>query len=153
MGLAEQIQKDMVEAMRARQEPRLSTLRMVKSALKNKEIEKRGPLEEKEVLAVLGTLIKQRKDSVEQFTKGNRPELAEKESQEIKIIEGYLPQAASVEEINATVRAVIGEMGAPTMKDMGTVMKNAMAKFAAGDVRADGKLVSEAVKRELSLKQ
>ena len=153
MGLAEQIQKDMVEAMRARQEPRLSTLRMVKSALKNKEIEKRGPLEEKEVLAVLGTLIKQRKDSVEQFTKGNRPELAEKESQEIKIIEGYLPQAASVEEITATVRAVIGEMGAPTMKDMGTVMKNAMARFAAGDVRADGKLVSEVVKRELSPKQ
>src|SRR5438876_7929535 len=91
MGLPEQIQKDMVEAMRARQEPRLSTLRMVKSALKNKEIEKRGPLEEKEVLAVLSTLIKQRKDSVEQFTKGNRPELAAKESEEIKIIEGYLP--------------------------------------------------------------
>ena len=143
----------MVEAMRARQEPRLSTLRMVKSALKNKEIEKRGPLEEKEVLAVLSTLIKQRKESVEQFTKGNRPELAEKESAEIKIIEGYLPQAASEEEVTNTVRAVIAEMGSPTMKDMGTVMKNAMAKFAASGVRADGKLVSEAVKRELSPKQ
>ena len=153
MGLPEQIQKDMVEAMRARQEPRLSTLRMVKSALKNKEIEKRGPLEEKEVLAVLSTLIKQRKDSVEQFTKGNRPELAAKESEEIKIIEGYLPQAASVEEITATVSGVIAEMGSPTMKDMGTVMKNAMAKFAASGVRADGKQVSEAVKRELSPKQ
>ena len=153
MGLPEQIQKDMVEAMRGRQEPRLSTLRMVKSALKNKEIEKRGPLEEKEVLAVLSTLIKQRKDSVEQFTKGNRPELAAKESEEIKIIEGYLPQAASQEEITAAVRGVIAEMGAPTMKDMGTVMKNAMAKFAAGGVRADGKQVSEAVKRELSPKQ
>ena len=153
MGLPEQIQKDMVEAMRARQEPRLSTLRMVKSALKNKEIEKRGPLEEKEVLAVLSTLIKQRKDSVEQFTKGNRPELAAKESEEIKIIEGYLPQAASEEEITAAVRGVIAEMGAPTMKDMGTVMKNAMAKFAASGVRADGKQVSEAVKRELSPKQ
>ena len=153
MGLPEQIQKDMVEAMRARQEPRLSTLRMVKSALKNKEIEKRGPLEEKEVLAVLSTLIKQRKDSVEQFTKGNRPELAAKESEEIKIIEGYLPQAASAEEITATVRGVIAEMGSPTVKDMGTVMKNAMAKFAASGVRADGKQVSEAVKRELSPKQ
>ena len=153
MGLPEQIQKDMVEAMRARQEPRLSTLRMVKSALKNKEIEKRGPLEEKEVLAVLSTLIKQRKDSVEQFTKGNRPELAAKESEEIKIIEGYLPQAASEEEITARVRGVIAEMGSPTMKDMGTVMKNAMAKFAASGVRADGKQVSEAVKRELSPKQ
>ena len=153
MGLPEQIHKDMVEAMRARQEPRLSTLRMVKSALKNKEIEKRGPLEEKEVLAVLSTLIKQRKESVEQFTKGNRPELAEKESAEIKIIEGYLPQAASEEEVTNTVRAVIAEMGSPTMKDMGAVMKNAMAKFAASGARADGKLVSEAVKRELSPKQ
>ena len=153
MALVDRIQKDMVEAMRARQEPRLSTLRMVKSALKNKEIEKRGPLEEKEVLAVLSTLIKQRKDSVEQFTKGNRPELAAKESEEIKIIEGYLPQAASEEEITATVRGVITEMGSPTMKDMGTVMKNAMAKFAASGVRADGKQVSEAVKRELSPKQ
>jgi len=153
MGLPEQIQKDMVEAMRARQEPRLSTLRMVKSALKNKEIEKRGPLEEKEVLAVLSTLIKQRKDSVEQFTKGNRPELAAKESEEIKLIEGYLPQASSQEEITATVRGVIDEMGSPAMKDMGTVMKNAMAKFAASGVRADGKQVNEAVKRELSPKQ
>src|SRR5437588_8368829 len=123
MGLPEQIQKDMVEAMRARQEPRLSTLRMVKSALKNKEIEKRGPLEEKEVLAVLSTLIKQRKDSVEQFTKGNRPELAKKEAEEIVIIEGYMHQAVSEDELVAVVRADIGEMGSPTMKDMGAGMK------------------------------
>src|SRR5213075_564538 len=122
MTIAEQIQKDMTDAMRAREELRLSTLRMVYSALRNKEIDKRSKLEDPETLAVLSTLIKQRKDSIEQFTKGNRPELAAKESEEIKIIEGYLPQAASEEEITATVRGVIAEMGSPTLKDMGTVM-------------------------------
>jgi len=142
----------MVNAMRSREELRLSTLRMVKSALKNKEIEKRGPLDEKESVAVLSTLIKQRKDSIEQFTKGNRLELAKKEAEEIVIIEGYMPQAVSEDEIVAVVRAAIGEMGSPTMKDMGAVMKNAMAKFSASGARVDGKLVSEAVKRELSPK-
>ena len=152
MTLSEQIQKDMVSAMRSREEPRLSTLRMVKSALKNKEIEKRGPLDEKESLAVLSTLIKQRRDSIEQFTKGNRLELAQKEALEIVVIEGYMPKAVSEEEIVAVVCATIAEMGSPTMKDMGTVMKNAMAKFAASGVRVDGKLVSETVKRELTPK-
>ena len=142
----------MVSAMRSREELRLSTLRMVKSALKNKEIEKRGPLDEKESVAVLSTLIKQRKDSIEQFTKGNRLELAKKEAEEIVIIEGYMPQAVSEDEIVAVVRAAIGAMGSPTMKDMGAVMKNAMAKFSASGARVDGKLVSEAVKRELSPK-
>jgi len=142
----------MVSAMRSREELRLSTLRMVKSALKNKEIEKRGPLDEKESVAVLSTLIKQRKDSIEQFTKGNRLELAKKEAEEIVIIEGYMPQAVSEDEIVAVVRAAIGEMGSPTMKDMGAVMKNAMAKFSASGARVDGKLVSEAVKRELTPK-
>jgi len=152
MTLSEQIQKDMVSAMRSREEPRLSTLRMVKSALKNKEIEKRGPLDEKESLAVLSTLIKQRRDSIEQFTKGNRLELAQKEALEIVVIEGYMPKAVSEEEIVAVVCATIAEMGSPTMKDMGTVMKNAMAKFAASGARVDGKLVSETVKRELTPK-
>ena len=150
MSIPEQIQKDIVEAMRAREEHRLSTLRMVKSALKNKEIDKRSPLDEKEALAVLSTLIKQRKDSIEQFTKGGRQELADKEAAEIVIIESYMPKAAGEEELVATVRATITEMGSPTMKDMGTVMKNAMAKFAAAGTRVDGKLVSEIVKRELS---
>jgi uncharacterized protein len=154
MSLSEQIQKDIVQAMKARDEHRLSTLRMVKSALKNKEIEKLGPLDDKESQAVLSTLIKQRKDSAEQFAKGGRPELAQKEEAEIVFIESYLPKAASEDEIAATVRATIAEMsaekGPPAMKDMGGVMKTTMAKFAASGQRVDGKLVSEAVKRELS---
>ena len=150
MPLIDQIQKDIVEAMRAREEHRLSTLRMVKSALKNKEIDKRSPLDEKEALAVLSTLIKQRKESIEQFTKGGRQEMADKEAAEIIVIEGYLPKAASEADIAAGVKATIAEMGAPTMKDMGTVMKNAMAKFAATGTRVDGKLVSELVKKELA---
>lgn len=150
MTISEQIQKDMIEAMRAREEQRLSTLRMVKSALRSKEIDKRAPLDDKEAVAILSTLIKQRKDSIEQFTKGGRQELADKEAAEIKIIEAYMPKAAGEEEVVATVRATITEMGTPTMKDMGTVMKNAMAKFAASSTRVDGKLVSEVVKRELS---
>ncbi len=148
MSIVDQITQDMTQAMKTRQEQRLSTLRMVKSALKNKEIDKRAPLDEKEELAVLSTLIKQRKDSVEQFTKGNRPELAQKESDEIVIIEGYMPKSLGEAEIVATVKATIAEMGSPTMKDMGTVMKNTMAKF--GGARVDGKLVSETVKKELA---
>jgi hypothetical protein len=105
----------------------------------------------------LSTLIKQRKDSVEQFSKGGRQELADKEAAEIRIIEAYLPQAVGEEEIVATVRAVIAEMGTasgstPGMKDMGAVMKNVMAKFAAAGARVDGKVVSETVKRELTPK-
>jgi uncharacterized protein YqeY len=150
MSLPEKIQKDMTDAMRARDEQRLSCLRMVKAALKNKEIEKRGPLDDKEALGVLSTLIKQRKDSIEQFTKGGRQELADKEAAEIKVIESYMPKALSEQEIAATVKATIAEMDSPTMKDMGTVMKNAMAKFSASGARVDGKVVSEAVKRELA---
>ena len=156
MTLSEQIQKDMTEAMRARNELRLSTLRMVKSALENKRVEKRAALDDKESQQVLSTLIKQRKDSVEQFTKGGRQELADKEAAEIRIIEAYLPQAAGEEEIVATVRAAIAEMAAagtaPGMKEMGAVMKNVMAKFAAAGARVDGKVVSDAVKRELTPK-
>jgi uncharacterized protein len=151
MPLIDQIQRDIVEAMKARQEQRLSTLRMVKTALKNKEIEKMAPLDDKESQQVLTTLIKQRKDSVEQFTKGGRQEMADKEAAEIKLIETYLPKAAGEEEIVAGVRAVIAEMASPpTMKDMGSVMKAAMARFAGAGMRVDGKIVSEAVKKELS---
>jgi len=151
MPLIDQIQKDIVAAMKAKEEERLSCLRMVKAALKNKEIEKMAPLDDKESQQVLSTLIKQRKDSIEQFTKGGRQELADKEAAEIKLIETYLPKAAGEEEIVAGVRAVILEMTGPlTMKDMGTVMKAAMARFAAAGVRVDGKVVSEAVKNELS---
>jgi uncharacterized protein len=150
MSLVEQIQKDIIVAMKAREEHRLSTLRMVKSALQNRQVEKMAPLDDKESQAVLTTLIKQRKESVEQFSKGGRQEMADKEAAEIILIENYLPKAASETEVIAGVKVVIAEMGAPTMKDMGTVMKNVMARFNAAGMRVDGKMVSEAVKRELA---
>jgi len=148
MSITSQIQKDIVESMKAHQELRLSTLRMAKAALKNKEIDKRAALDEKEEMQVLSTLIKQRRDSAEQFTKGNRPELAAKELEEIVFLEGYLPKAVGPAEIDAAVRAVIAEMDSPTAKEMGTIMKNVMARFAGA--RIDGKLVSEAVKKALA---
>src|SRR6202166_3264085 len=150
MSLIEQIQTDITTAMKARDEQRLSTLRMVKSALKNREIDKMAPLDEKESQAVLSTLIKQRKESVEQFTKGGRQEMADKEAAEIVLIESYLPKAAAEAEVIAGVKAAIAEMGSPTMKEMGTVMKNAMARFNAAGMRVDGKMVSEIVKKELA---
>src|SRR5438309_12039635 len=121
MPLVAQIQKDIVTAMKAKDEARLSTLRMVKSALQLRQVEKMGPLDDKESQSVLATLIKQRKDSIEQFTKGGRQEMADKESAEITLIESYLPQAAGEAEIIAGVKATIAEMASPTMKDMGTV--------------------------------
>ena len=150
MPLVEQIQKDITTAMKARDEARLSTLRMVKAALKNREIEKMAPLDDKEAQQILSTLIKQRKDSIEQFTKGGRKEMADKEAAEIVLIETYLPKAASEADVIAGVKVVIAEMGSPTMRDMGTVMKNAMARFATQGVRVDGRVVSEAVKKELA---
>lgn len=151
MAIAEQIHKDMVEAMRNRDELRLSTLRMVKSALtlKSKQGDKSAPLDDKESQQVLSTLINQRRDSIEQFQKGGRQELADKEAAEIKIIEAYLPKALGEEEVTVAVKATIAEMGSPTMKDMGTVMKNAMAKLQAGGARVEGKMVSEIVKKQL----
>src|SRR5271167_1768106 len=148
MSLTEQVQKDMADAMRKKQEVRLSTLRMMKAALQLKQIEKRAALEEKEELQVFSTMIKQRKDSIEQFEKGNRPELAKREGEEIVVIEGYMPKPVGEQEVVAAVRSTIAEMGTPTMKDMGAVMKNVMAKFASA--RVDGKLVSETVKKELA---
>jgi uncharacterized protein len=150
MSLVEQIQKDIVTAMKAKDEARLSTLRMVKSALQLKAVEKMSALDDKESQAVLATLIKQRKESIEQFTKGGRQEMADKESAEITVIESYLPKAAGEADVAAGVKAAIAEMGSPTMKDMGTVMKNAMARFSAAGMRVDGKMVSEMVKKELA---
>ncbi|MGA8490866.1 MAG: GatB/YqeY domain-containing protein [Terriglobales bacterium] len=152
MNLIEQIQKDITAAMKGKEEARLSCLRMVKTALKNREIDKMSPLDDKEAQQVLNTLIKQRRESVEQFTKGGRQEMADKESAEIKIIEAYMPKAAGEDEIVSGVKAVIAEMGSPTIKDMGAVMKNAMARFAGQGLRVDGKVVSETVKRELTPK-
>src|ERR1041384_762641 len=147
MGISEQVEKDMVEPSRSRDELRLSTLRMVKAAIKNKEVDKRAPLDEKEAQQVLSTLIKQRRDSIEQFTKGGRQELADKEAAEIKLIENYLPKAMGEEQIAEAVKATIAEMGSPTMKDMGAVMKNVMAKLQATGARVEGKTVSELVKQ------
>lgn len=138
----------MIAAMKAHEELRLSTLRMALSALKAKAIDKRTALDEKEELATLSTMIKQRKDSAEQFTKGGRPELAEKEVAEIAILEGYMPKAAGEAEVAAAVDAVVAEMGAPTIKELGLVMKGVMAKFAGA--RVDGKLVSDLVRKKLS---
>lgn len=152
MSLIEQIQKDITAAMKAHEGKRLSCLRMVKTALKNREIDKMAPLDDKEAQQVLSTLIEQRKESVEQFSKGGRQEMADNEAAEIKIIEAYMPKAAGADEIVAGVKAVITEMGSPTLKDMGTVMKNVMARFNGAGLRVDGKQVSEEVKRELTPK-
>ncbi len=150
MSITEQIQKDITAAMKARDEARLSALRMVKTALKNREIEKMAPLDDNESLKVLSTLIKQRKESVEQFRKGGRNEMADREEAEITLIESYMPKAASEDQVVEGVRAVISEMGAPTIKDMGAVMKNVMARFQGEGTRVDGKQVSDVVRRELS---
>jgi uncharacterized protein YqeY len=144
----------MVAAMKSREEMRLSVLRMVKTAFKNKEIEKRGPLTDAEAQQVLTTMIKQRRESIDAFTKGNRPELANKEAEEIPILESYMPQAAGEDEIRELVNATIAEIAAagakPTPKEMGTVIKAVQAKVAANGMRADGKQVSEIVKAELA---
>lgn len=152
--LASRIDKDIIAAMKARDAERTTTLRMVKTALKNKEIEKRQPLTEAEAQQVLTTLIKQRRESVEQFTKGNRPELAAKEAAEIVLIEGYMPKAAGEDEIRVHVQQAIAEIAAngskPSPKEMGAVMKAVQARLQAAGVRADGRLTSEIVKTELA---
>src|ERR1700733_3960517 len=154
MSLVEKIHQDMVSAMKQRSVDRLSTLRMVVSALKNKEIDQRSPVTDAQALQVLTTLIKQRRDSIEQFTKGNRPELAEKEAAEIKVIEGYMPQQADESKVRTLVEATIAEMSSagnrPTPKEMGLVIKDVQAKIAATGLRAEGKVVSEIVKTELA---
>ncbi len=154
MTIGEKVQTDIVVAMKARDEHRLTTLRMVKSALKNKEIDKREKLTDAEETQILTTLIKQRKESVESFTKGNRPELAEMERIEIGLIEAYLPQAAGEDEVRAVIQAAIAQLAEggtkPGPKDMGSVMKAVQQRIQAGGLRADGKLVSELVKAELA---
>ncbi len=147
MTISERVQKDIADAMRAKDELRLSVLRMMKTAIKNKEIEKRKPLTDAEAEQTLGTLIKQRRDSAEQFRKGSREELARKEEDEIVVIEQYLPAPATEEEMNAAVEAAIAETGATSAKQMGQVMKAATAKLAGK--RVDGRAVSEKVKGRL----
>jgi hypothetical protein len=154
MTIGEKIQTDIVVAMKARDEHKLTTLRMVKSALKNKEIDKREKLTDAEESQILTTLIKQRKESVESFTKGGRPELAEKESAEIAMIEGYLPQAVGEDVIRSVVQGAIDTLTVegkrPGPKDMGALMRVVQQRILADGVRADGRLVSEIVKAELT---
>ena len=147
MRLRDKINEDLTAAMKARDAARLSVLRMMKSAVKNKEIETRQELEDAQAIQVLSTLIKQRQDSIEQFIKGGRNELAEKEAVEIKVIEEYLPTPISDEEISAVVTEVIRLSGATSAKDMGSVMKQSMARFSGKLV--DGKKVSAIVKQKL----
>ena len=154
MSLVEKIHQDMVSAMKQRSVDRLSTLRMVVSALKNKEIEQRSPVTDAQSLQVLTTLIKQRRDSIEQFTKGNRPELAQKEAAEIVVIEEYMPKAAGDDELRELVTSTLAELRSQGNqlgpKDMGTVMKAVQARIQATGLRAEGRVVSDLVKTALA---
>jgi uncharacterized protein len=147
MSLKQQITSDLTAAMKAKDAGRTSTLRMVKASIMNREIEKGGELTDEETQKTLRSLIKQRRDSVEQYEKAGRAELAAKESAEIAVIEAYLPQAASREEIEQVVASVISEVGASSMRDMGAVMKAVQARLA--ERNADGRTVSEIVKAKL----
>ncbi len=146
MGLKEEITGKMKEAMKAGDKPTLSTLRYLLSAVKNKEIEKRRELADEEVLQVVSTLAKQRQDSIEQFRKGGRDDLVEKEVRELAILKAFMPQQLSAEEIQAVVDETAAEVGAEGMKDMGRLMKAVMAKLRG---RADGRTVQEIVKKRL----
>lgn len=148
MSLEQTLSADIVAAMKARDQNRLTALRMLKTALTNKSIEKGRALDGAEELQVVSMLVKQRRDSIAQFTKGGRQDLADKEQAEIVILNGYLPASASDEEVAAAVAAAVAETGATTAKDMGKVMKAAMAALSGKTV--DGKKVSEAVKARLS---
>ena len=156
MTISERIQTEIIPAMKAKDEHKLTTLRMVKSALKNKEIDKREALTAAEETQILTTLIKQRRESVESFTKGGRLELAEKERLEIAMIEGYLPQAASEDEVRAVVVGAIHTLTAdnngvkPGPKDLGVAMRVVQQRIQASGLRADGKMVSEMVRAELA---
>ena len=147
MSLKEKIISDLTTAMKAKDAERLSTLRMVKANLMNRQIEKGGELTDDEVTKALQSLVKQRRDSIEQYEKAGRQELVDKEKAEIDVIEVYLPQAASREEIEQAVAAAIAETGATSMRDMGGVMKAAQAALAGKN--ADGRLISEVVKAKL----
>lgn len=147
MTISERVEKDLVAAMKAREELRLSVLRMAKTALKHKQVELGKVLSDDEAIAVLRTLVKQRRDSVEQFRKGGREDLAAKEEAETEILQTYLPAAASDEEIGAAVAAAIAETGATGPQDLGKVMKVAMQKLAGKN--ADGKRVNQTVRAKL----
>jgi uncharacterized protein len=147
MSMNDQVGADIAAAMKARDASRLSALRMLKAAVMNKSVEKGRDLDDAEVLQVVASLVKQRRDSIEQFTNAGRTDLVEKETAELKVLQAYLPAAATPEEVNAAVAEAIAETGASSPKDMGKVMKAVMPKLAGKN--ADGKAVNEAVRRTL----
>jgi uncharacterized protein len=147
MSMNDQVGADIAAAMKARDASRLSALRMLKAAVMNKSVEKGRDLDDAEVLQVVASLVKQRRDSIEQFTNAGRTDLVEKETAELKVLQAYLPAAATPEEITAAVAEAIAETGAASPKDMGKVMKAVMPKLAGKN--ADGKAVNEAVRRTL----
>jgi len=148
MALLDLVEQHMREAMKARQEARLSALRLIKTALIKHRADTARPLDEKAELQVLNTLLKQRKEAAEMFRQGGRPDLAEKEEAELRLIESYLPAAATPEEMDAAVEAALAETGATTLKQMGAVMKAAQARLAGK--RVEGKLLSDKVRARLS---
>jgi uncharacterized protein len=147
MSLKDKIISDITDAMRAKDADRLSTLRMVKATLMNKKIDKGDELTDDEVMKILQSIVKQRRDSIEQYTNAGRMDLAAKEQSELRFVEIYLPQSASIEEIEKAVTEAIAEVGATSMKEMGLVMKATTARLSGKTV--DGKLVSETVKAKL----
>ncbi len=147
MQLTDKVNTHITAAMKAKNAPRLSTLRMMKAAMMNKGVEKGRDLEDAEVLQVVSSLVKQRRDSIEQFSKAGRTDLAEKETAEIAILEEYLPPAATAEEIDAAIAAAVTETGAASPKDIGKVMKAVMPKLAGKN--ADGRTINESVRRKL----
>jgi uncharacterized protein len=149
MTLVERISEDLKASMKAQDAARTGVLRMAKAALMNREIEKKAPLDDAEAVKVLQTLVRQREDSVFQFRKANRPELVRKEEAEIVVLKGYLPAEASDSDIDAAVEKAMAETGATSPKDMGRVMKAAIAALQASGRPADGKKVNEAVRRRL----
>ena len=148
MARLDRIQTDMVAAMKAKEEARLSAIRMIKTALKKQEVDGMKPLDEVTELQVLNTLLKQRRDAADMFRKGGRPELADKEEAELKLIQSYMPAAPGEEEIDAAIAEALAETGVTSQKQMGVVMKAAQAKLAGK--RVDGKALSERVRARLS---
>jgi uncharacterized protein YqeY len=147
MALLDQLQKDMTEAMKARNEDRLNALRMIKAALKKHEVDSMKPLDEKTELQILNMLIKQRREAADMFRKGGRPEQADKEEAELRLIESYMPAMAGDEEIDAAIGAALAETGVTSAKQMGAVMKAVQAKLAGK--RVDGKVLSDKVRARL----
>lgn len=154
MAIVDQISKDIITAMKAKESFKVETLRMVKSALKSKEIDKREALTDAEELATLQTLVKQRRDAAEQFAKGNRPELAQKEQDEIKLLETYMPQTASEDEVRKVIQGALAHLAAdgtkPGPKDMGPAMRVVQQRILASGLHADNKTVSTILKEELA---